>query len=43
MFNRTILDFEVTNLVATFSHLKTNLKYTTAAKADVDASENLCK
>ena len=43
LFNGTILDFEVTNLIATFPHLQMDLKYTTAAKADIDASENPCK
>ena len=43
LFNGTILDFEVTNLVATFPHLETDLKYTAAVKADIDASQNPCK
>ena len=43
LFNGTILDFKVTNLIATFPHLETDLEYTTAAKADIDASENPCK
>ena len=43
LFNGTILVFEVTNLIATFPHFETDLKYTTAVKADIDASENPCK
>ena len=43
LFNGTILDFKVRNLIATFPHLETDLKYTTAGKADIDTSENWCK
>ena len=40
LFNGTILDFEATNSIATFPHFETDLKYTTAAKANIDALEN---
>ena len=43
LFNGTILDFEVTNLITAFPLLETDLKYTTAPKADTDASEKPCK
>ena len=43
LFSGTILDFKVTNLIATFPHLEMDLKYTTAGKAVIDASENQCK
>ena len=43
LFNGTIFGFEVTNFITKCPHLETNLKYTTAAWADIDASEKPCK